>query len=163
MNAFDIIILAVLAIFALKGLFRGLVNEASSLTGLFLGAWLAYRYHPALSPPIRTITHVPANIAAFLAFILILLATGLLAHVIGNIVTTALRLVMLGGLNRLGGLLIGLSEGALLLSLLFCTASSGFMPEQLKQRIKKSESATMFAQGGDKLLALWRSGTAQHP
>lgn len=163
MNLFDIIILAVLFFFALKGLVRGLVNEASSLTGLILGAWLAYRFYPALSSPIRTITHVPAGISAFLAFILILLATGIVAHIAGNIVTAALRLVMLGGLNRLGGLLIGAAEGALLLSLLFSTATAGFMPETVKNRIRTTKSADMFARAGDDILFFWRSGAAKQP
>ena len=48
MNLFDIIILVVLILFALKGVVRGLVNEAFSLTGLILGGWVAYRFYPAL-------------------------------------------------------------------------------------------------------------------
>ncbi|GFE62700.1 CvpA family protein [Geobacter sp. AOG2] len=158
MNAFNIIILAVLLFFALKGLARGLVNEASSLIGLILGAWLAYHFYPAVSQPIRGITHLPVQICAFLAFILILLITGIVIHIVGNIVTTALRLVMLGGLNRIGGLLIGAAEGVLLLSLLFSTATAGFMPEKLKTRIRNTESANLLAQTGDKILSHWRSG-----
>jgi len=163
MNAFNIIILAVLIFFALKGLARGLVNEASSLAGLILGAWLAYRFYPAVTAPIRSVTHLPAQIAAFLAFILILLACGIVAHIAGNVVTTALKVVMLGGLNRAGGLLIGAAEGALLLSLLFSTATAGFMPEKVKTRVRSTEAAEMFARTGDKILFLWRSGATKQP
>jgi len=157
MNLFDIIILAVLIIFALKGLLRGFVNEASSFAGLILGGWLAYRYYPALSVPIRNILHVPAHLSAFLAFMLLLILTGVVAHVLGNIVTTAVRVVMLGSLNRLGGLLIGTTEGALLLSMLFCIGTAGFMPAQLKQKIQTTPSASMFAHAGDRMLTIWRS------
>jgi membrane protein required for colicin V production len=163
MNIFNIIILTVLIFFALKGLARGLVNEASSLTGLILGAWLAYRFYPAVTAPIRSITHLPTQIAAFLAFILILLACGMVAHIVGNVVTAALRVVMLGGINRVGGLLIGAAEGALLLSLLFSTAMSNFMPDKLKARIKATEAAEMFARTGDKILFYWRSGATKRP
>src|SRR5690242_14085645 len=106
MNLIDIIILAVLVFFALKGMLRGLVNEASSLAGLILGSWLAYRYYPLLSEPIRNILHIPAHVSAFLAFILLLMLTGIIAHILGNIITTAVRVVMLGSINRLGGILI---------------------------------------------------------
>lgn len=157
MNLFDIIILAVLIFFALKGLVRGLVNEAASLTGLILGGWLAYRYYPALSAPMSTALHLPAHVSSFLAFILLLLVIGIIAHIAGNIITAALKLVMLGSLNRLGGILIGATEGALLLSLLFSTATSGFMPEQLKQKVRASKSANQFAVTGDRILAVWRS------
>lgn len=157
MNLFDIIILAVLIFFALKGFARGLVNEAASLTGLILGGWLAYHYYPALSAPIRTTLHVPAHVASFLAFILLLLVTGIVAHIVGNVLTAALKLVMLGSLNRLGGILIGVAEGVLLLSLLFSTATSSFMPEQVRQKVRASESANLFAVTGDRILSVWRS------
>ncbi|MDD2542462.1 MAG: CvpA family protein, partial [Desulfuromonadaceae bacterium] len=104
MNLLDIIILSVLCFFAIKGLVRGLVNEASSLAGLLVGGWLAYRFYPLLAVPITNTLHLPTHLSSFLAFIIILLFTGICAHIIGNILTTALRLVMLGSLNRLGGL-----------------------------------------------------------
>ena len=138
MNLFDIIILVTLLFFSLKGLLRGLVNEASSLAGLILGGWLAYRYYPTLSLPIRNILHVPEHVAAFLAFMLLLILTGFIAHILGNIVTTALRVVMLASLNRLGGVVIGAAEGALLLSLLFCIGTADFMPVKLKHTIRAS-------------------------
>ena len=163
MNAFNIIILAVLLFFALKGLARGLVNEASSLAGLVLGSWLAYHFYPAVSAPIRSVTHLPVQICSFFAFILILLACGIVAHIVGNVVTAALRVVMMGGLNRMGGLLIGAAEGALLLSLLFSTATAGFMPDKLKARIKVTESAAMLARMGDRILLLWRNGAVKQP
>ena len=156
MNLIDIIILSVLCFFALKGLVRGLVNEASSLGGLLIGGWLAYRFHPLLAAPIKSALHLPAHLSSFLAFIIILLITGITAHIIGNVITAAMRLVMLGSLNRLGGLLIGFAEGALLLCMVFSIAASGFMPEQVRSKIRTSESANMLAQTGDRFLSEWR-------
>lgn len=163
MNHFDIVILIVLLLFAIKGLLRGLVNEVSSLTGLILGGWLAYRYYPTLSIPIKKILHLPEHIAAFLAFMLLLVLAGLIAHILGNIITTALRAVMLGSLNRLGGVVIGVVEGALLLSMLFCIGSADFMPMKLKQKIQMTESANMFAKIGDRILVTWRGRPDKQP
>lgn len=163
MNLFDIIILAVLAVFALKGLIRGFVNEASSLAGLILGGWLAYRFYPALSVPLRNILHTPAHVSAFLAFMLLLILTGVIAHILGNIITSAVRVVMLGSINRLGGFLIGAAEGALLLSMLFCIATASFMPAQLKQKIRSTESANMLAQVGDRMLSALRGKPGAQP
>jgi membrane protein required for colicin V production len=163
MNLFDIIILAVLILFAMKGLVRGLVNETSSLTGLILGGWLAYRFYPVLSVPIRTALHLPAHVSSFLAFMLLLLVTGIVAHIAGNILTAALKLVMLGSINRLGGILIGAAEGALLLCLLFSTATAGFMPDSLKQKVRASHSANLFAETGDRILSVWRSSNGSRP
>ena len=161
MNLIDIIILSALCFFAIKGVIRGFVNEASSLAGLLAGGWLAYRFHPLLAVPIKSALHLPAHLSSFLAFIIILLITGICAHIVGNIITTALRLVMMGSLNRLGGLLIGITEGALLLCLIFSIATSGFMPEQVRSKIRKSESANMLALTGDRFLSDWRNTSGQ--
>lgn len=163
MNLIDIIILVVLCCFAAKGLMRGLVNEASSLAGLLVGGWLAYHYYRVLAGPARTVLHLPEHVASFVSFVLILLLTGICAHIIGNVVTTALRLVMLGSLNRLGGLLLGTAEGALLLCLLFGIAVSAYMPEQLRQRVRASESANLFATTGEHFLKEWRGQGARTP
>jgi membrane protein required for colicin V production len=113
---------------------------------------VAYRFHPLLAAPLKSALHLPANVSSFLAFIIILLLTGICAHIIGNVVTAALRLVMLGSLNRLGGLLIGTAEGALLLCLVFSVATSGFMPETIRNKIRATESANTLAHTGDYLL-----------
>jgi len=161
MNLIDIIILSVLCFFAVKGLVRGLVNEASSLTGLLLGGWLAFRFYPLLAVPIKSVLHLPAHLSSFLAFVIILLISGISAHIIGNVITAALRLVMLGSLNRLGGLCIGVAEGALLLCMVFSIASSGFMPEQVRNKIRTSEAANMLAHTGDRFLSEWRDANGQ--
>jgi membrane protein required for colicin V production len=156
MNFVDLIILVILCFFALKGVMRGFVNEASSLAGLLIGGWLAYRFHPMLAAPMKSALHLPAHLAAFFAFIIILLLTGVCAHIIGNILTTALRLIMLGSLNRIGGLCLGVTEGLFLLSLVFSIAVSGFMPEQIRNRIHTSAYASQLAQTGDQFLSMWR-------
>lgn len=161
MNLLDIIILSVLCFFAVKGLIRGLVNEAASLTGLLAGGWLAYRFHPLLAAPIKSALHLPTHLSSFLAFIIILLITGVCAHVIGNVITAALRLVMLGSLNRIGGVLIGVAEGALLLCLVFSIAVSGFMPEHIRNKVRSTESANMLARTGDRFLSEWREANGQ--
>lgn len=162
MNFLDIVIVLVILFFAGKGLLRGLVNEASSLAGLVLGGWLAYRYYPVLSTPLNKIIHLPEHIAAFLAFMLLLFTAGFVAHIAGNMITTALQVVMLGSLNRVGGILLGAAEGVLLLSMLFAIGSADIMPERVKKKIQTTESARMFAQIGDRILIVWRSRTVRH-
>lgn len=140
---------------------RGFVNEASSLAGLLIGGWLAYRFHPLLAAPIKSALHLPMHLASFLAFIIILLITGICAHIIGNIITTALRLILLGSLNRIGGLCIGITEGAFLLCMIFSIAVSGFMPEKVRSSVRSSESANLLAQTGERFLSEWRDAKGQ--
>jgi uncharacterized membrane protein required for colicin V production len=161
MSLIDIIILSVLCFFAVKGLIRGLVNEASSLAGLLAGGWLAYRFHPLLAAPIKSALHLPAHLSSFFAFIIILLISGICAHIIGNILTTAMRLVLLGCVNRFGGLLIGIAEGSFLLCMIFSIAASSFMPEQIRNKIHTTETANLLAQTGDRFLSEWRNANGQ--
>lgn len=157
MSIIDAIILIVLACFALKGLVRGLVNEASSLAGLILGGWAAYSYYPDLAILLQNWLHLSKLISSFLAFMLLLFLIGFIAHIIGNIVTAALRVVMLGSLNRLGGVAIGVTEGALILCLIFSIGMSDFMPQNLRSKIRESAAASMFADAGGQILHLWRA------
>ena len=159
MNFIDLLILAVLGFFAVKGVMRGLVNEAASLTALVARGWLAYRFHPILAAPIRNLLHMPVHLCSFMAFIIILLVTGISAQIVGGIATAALRLVMLGSLNRLGGLIIGCTEGVLLLCMVFSIASSSYMPEKFREKIQATESARFLAETGDHFLSEVRSTT----
>ncbi|HPX60658.1 MAG TPA: CvpA family protein [Deltaproteobacteria bacterium] len=159
MNLFDIVILVVLICFALKGFLRGLVNEVSSLAGLVLGGWAAYLYYPSVASLIHNWLHLSRQVSSFLAFMLLMFLIAIIAHIIGNIVTAALRVVMLGTLNRLGGLLLGAAEGVLLLSLLLFVAKSEFMPEPFKQKIAESKPASMLASAGAQIVNLCRSKT----
>jgi membrane protein required for colicin V production len=161
MNFINIIILSTLCLFAVKGLTRGFVNEASSLGGLLVGGWLAYRFYPLLAIPVNSVLHLPERLCSFLAFIIILLVCGISAHIIGNVLTATLRLVMLGSLNRLGGLIIGVAEGTLLLCMLFSIAISGFMPERIRNKILSTESANMLAQTGSHFLSKWRNANGR--
>lgn len=163
MNLLDIIVLAVLAFFAIKGLTRGLINEVSSLSGLVLGVFFAYKFYPMLAAPLQKILHIPIYIAMFLAFLLILIAIGVIAHIVGNVITTALKLVMLGSINRLGGIGIGLLEGVLLLSLFFSALTADFMPENIRSKVRSSESANLFAMTGSRILAAWHSSQEKSP
>ncbi len=162
MNLLDLLILTVLGFFAIKGVYRGLVNEAASLTALVAGGWLAYRFHPLLAAPIRDLLHMPVHLCSFMAFVIILLVTGISAQILGGIVTAALRLVMLGSLNRLGGLVIGFIEGVLLLCMVFSIASSSYMPEKFREKIHNSESARFLAETGSHFLSEVRSSNGSN-
>lgn len=131
------------------------------MTGLLLGGWLAYKFHPLLALPIKNTLHLPTHISSFLAFIIILLLTSICAHIVGNMITAALKLVMLGSLNRLGGLLLGFAEGILLLCMVFSIGSSSFMPEQLRTKISSSGAAGLLADTGNGILSEWRDANGK--
>lgn len=159
----DVVVILVLLVFAVKGMLRGLVNELSSLLGLALGSWLAFHYYTNFATLLSGIFPLPGALSGFLGFMGILLLTGIVSHIIGNVVTVALRLIMLGGVNRLGGILLGAAEGVLLVSLFCYAATTHFMPVSVAQKITASESARFFAIIGDTFLTTWRNNGQSPP
>lgn len=147
MTLLDIIILAVLALLGLRGLLRGLIKEAASLTALLLGGWLAYRFHTAAAAPLKAL--LPAAAAEVAAFVGLLLLVGLAAHLIGNLLTKLVSLALLGWVNRLGGIAIGVLEGALVLGMIFYAIAAIPFPFKLKETIVQHRiAAPLSALGG---------------
>jgi hypothetical protein len=47
--------------------------------------------------------------------------------------------------------------------MLFSTATAGFMPDTLKQKVRASHSANLFALTGDRILTVWRGSSGSRP
>ncbi|MGB4600015.1 MAG: CvpA family protein [Trichlorobacter sp.] len=150
MNLLDISIMIVLALMGLRGLLRGLIKEVAALTALILGGWLAYRYHSVAAGPLKTL--LPAAAAEVVAFVLLLILVGLCAHLLGNLLTGLIKLALLGWVNRLGGVVVGLLEGSLILGMIFYAIVAIPFPLQLKETIKKHSVAAPLATFGGTML-----------
>jgi membrane protein required for colicin V production len=149
MNALDIVILAVLALLLLKGLWLGLIQELCSLAGLGLGAVLAVRYHAPLAAALPTWINLPPWLSAALCFTLLFLAALLFFGLLGLILSRVIKLVFLGGFNRVLGGLFGLVQGVLLL----CLALYGLsLTDWFKDTRQASTLAPPFVVLGEKIL-----------
>ncbi|MGA6927040.1 MAG: CvpA family protein, partial [Desulfosarcina sp.] len=49
MNPFDIVVVTILAYGLIRGIFRGLVREISSIVGVLGGFYAAYTYYPQVA------------------------------------------------------------------------------------------------------------------
>lgn len=150
MNQLDIVIMAVLALMGLRGLLRGLIKEVAALTALVLGGWLAYRFHDTAAAPLKPLMPVP--VAEVVTFVLLLIMVGLVAHLLGNLLTGLVKLALLGWVNRLGGVAVGLLEGSLILGMIFYAIMAIPFAFQLQDSIKKHPAASMLAVFGGSML-----------
>lgn len=150
MSLLDISIMTVLALMGLRGLLRGLIKEVAALTALVLGGWLAYRFHSAAAAPLKSL--MPAAAAEVAAFVLLLILVGLAAHLLGNLLTGLVKLALLGWVNRLGGIAVGLLEGGLLLGMVFYAIVAIPFPFQLKETVTKHQLAAPLATFGGTML-----------
>lgn len=115
MSRIDVVLAVVLALFALRGFWRGFAREIFALIGLVGGVAVAGAYHPdaaLMLPP-----EVPDIARPGVAFLGIFVVVALAAKLAGFLVQRLLGLVMLSPLDRLGGIVFGAAKGAALVTL----------------------------------------------
>lgn len=155
MNLVDILIWLILTGFVVKGFTKGLVRQICSLTGFLVGGWAAIKYHLYLAEASRHIIQLPHYLATILSFILIFLVIGLLFFFLGHILTIMFRIVLLGGVNRIGGVALGFLEGAFIVCLSLYMANSKPVPEKFKLYIHRSKTAEPFLETGKEIVSGW--------
>ena len=160
MNLVDILIWVVLLIFAVKGFMKGLVREVCSLLGLVLGGWAAFAYYHPLAEVLWSHIRLPHSVTSFLSFSLIFLASGLLFFFLGHLLTTLFKIILLGGVNRIGGVLMGVLQGALVLCVALSLGSLKPMPVKVKAHIERAATARPFLVCGDEIMSWWKNGAA---
>ena len=118
MNPFDILIIIILVYCVVRGLFRGLVKEVSSIFGVLGGFYAAYSYYPQIA---NLLTRLVADEAYrnILAFLIIFCCILILINVLGIIIKYLLNVAFLGWVDRVFGLLFGMTKGILIVSVLF--------------------------------------------
>jgi len=157
MSLVDILIWAILLIFLAKGFWKGLVREVCTLLGLVAGGWAAFRYSSSLAEAVRPFIHLPQHVAAALSFLCIFFLIGLLFYLFGHLLTVIFKVMLLGGINRIGGGIFGLLEGAFVLCMVLYLGTTRPMPGKLKTALEHSQAARPFIQTGKEIIAGWDS------
>ena len=111
MNWLDIVIIVVAVLLGIVGLRQGIIKTVFGIAGLIGGIVLAGRYYDELAAVLSPSGATWVNIAAYA---IILIATLILAGVIGRLIAKLVHLVLLGWLDRLVGCILGVFIGGLL-------------------------------------------------
>lgn len=151
MNALDITILVILALFAVKGAMRGLLKEVCSLLGLGAGALVALRFYAPLAAQLSELAHLPMQLCVMVTMIVLFVLTMIIFSVAGAVMSRFVKLLFLGGLNRVLGALFSLLQGTLILALVLFGLSLTRMPETVRPLFKQSRLQPPFVQLGDAL------------
>lgn len=155
MNLVDILIWLVLLGFVFKGFTKGLIRQVCSLLGFLVGGWAALKYYHYLAEASRHIIHLPPNVATILSFVFIFLVVGLLFYLLGHLLTVFFNIILLGGVNRIGGVVLGFLEGAFILSMVLYFAASKPLPDKAKGYLHRSRTAAPFIATGKEIVAGW--------
>ena len=125
MTLFDIIVLIIVAVAAIGGFMRGLVQEVLSLASWILAAFSVYYLHDDLTAFLRELYDAePAT--PILAFAILLLIPYAAMRVIASNVGKASRNSILGPIDRVLGFGFGAVKGALIVVFAFSVLVLGF-------------------------------------
>ncbi|MFZ7127336.1 MAG: CvpA family protein [Desulfobacterales bacterium] len=127
MNALDIIIGVILVYCLVRGIFRGLIEEVSSIIGVLGGFYGAFTYYPEAARLLgRWISNdAYANIVGFLIiFALVVILVGIL----GIVIKYLMNIASLGWADRILGAGAGALKGILIVSVLL-VALTTFLPK----------------------------------
>jgi len=149
MNWLDIVIIVVAVLSGIWGLRQGIIKTAFGIAGLIVGIVLAGRYYDGLAALLSPAGATWANIAAYA---IILIATLIVAGVVGSLVAKLVHLVLLGWLDRLVGCVLGVFIGGLLCAAVLAIVAKYYPGTEAV--INQSGVAKFLMEGFPLLLAL---------
>jgi membrane protein required for colicin V production len=114
MNAVDVVIIIYLGLSIVIGFARGLIRTLLSIIGTIVGILLASNFYKQLGDILKFISN--RDFANIVAFIIILLVVMGIAALIGLVLRSIIKAIMLGGIDKIGGAVLGLILGALSVS-----------------------------------------------
>ena len=118
MNPFDIFIIIVIGYSIIRGLFRGLVKEVSSIIGVLGGFYAAYSYYPMVANLLTGIIKEPSYLS-ILSFLIIFCGILIVISILGVVIKYLLNVAFLGWIDRICGVGFGLIKGVLIVTVIF--------------------------------------------
>ncbi len=123
-NYFDIVIVAIIIILALKGIFSGFIREICSVIGIVGGVLLASRFNMDLSLWVNSFLKLESQtLLNLIGFMLILGATWILSLVLAEFIVRFVKFINLGKLDRILGVIVAGIKIFLILSIILFTFS----------------------------------------
>lgn len=117
MNFLDIVLICIVAVFVLRGFFRGLVKEVLSLIAIVLAIYLASNYQQVLVPHLQIYIENEITVSA-LAYVTIFFGTLIVFWLLAKAIRSFLNIALLGWVDRVSGGIFGAIEGGLIALLL---------------------------------------------
>jgi membrane protein required for colicin V production len=127
MNPFDIFIIIITGYSLIRGLFRGLIKEVSSIIGVLGGFYAAYSYYPMVAKLLAGLI-VNSSYLNILSFLIIFCTVLIIISILGIVIKYLLNVAFLGWVDRICGVGFGLIKGILIVTVLFIILTT-FLPK----------------------------------
>lgn len=128
MGVLDIVILIVLAVGIARGWSTGFTRQAISLAGLILSFVLAVTFMDSLGVIIEAELGVSRELGPLVAFAAIFIVVKIISTFIARSADSAVKVMHLGGLNRIAGGAAGAIKAGFVMSLIFVAISYAHLP-----------------------------------
>ena len=146
MHWLTIVTLALLFVFALLGWRAGLIRRVLELVGMVASVVLASHYGHLLAEPLQDITGLSERLAGPLGLIVLLVVLILVTRLLAWGLSKALRVSILGWVDRWGGGLLGLTIGLLVCSVLLMLVCRLPVEGDLAEQVER-DPVTRFVHG----------------
>lgn len=127
MNKFDMLIIAILAFCVIRGLFRGLIKELSSIIGVLAGFYAAYSYYMVIAKLLSRWISSAAYLN-ILSFLILFCGVFFIVSILGVVIKYVLDIAFMGWIDRVCGAGFGMVKGILIISILLITFTA-FLPK----------------------------------
>ena len=117
MNILDIILLICFVPAIIQGIRKGFIAQVISIVSIIFGVWASARFANIVSAWIGQYITASEQVLKVVAFALILIIVFLVLAAIGKLIEATFKLVMLGWLNRLLGVVFALLKTGLIVGL----------------------------------------------
>ena len=124
MNILDIIILLCLVPAIVQGLRKGFISQAISIISIIAGMWASAKFADVVADWVSQYITAPEQAIRLTAFAIVLIGAFLLLALIGKALEGILKLVMLGWVNRILGVVFSVAKCVLILGLLVTVFNS---------------------------------------
>ncbi|MGZ8424681.1 MAG: CvpA family protein [Candidatus Binatia bacterium] len=153
MNWVDLILLAVLGIFGLRGFFRGLFREILSLAGLIVGFLVAARYGDVAAQYAAQHWKFAPIMLKGAGFIAIFFVIYFGFSVAAWLLHRSEKMLFLKSVNRVGGIAIGIGKGAAVAALaIFLFSSSSLLSPPTRDSLASAYLVPPLSQLGETLI-----------
>lgn len=118
MGILDIILLLCFVPAIVQGISKGFILQAISMISIVVGVWMASRFSAMAAEWICSRIHMETGMVQIVAFVVIVILTIMLLYWLGVLLTRVIKIVTLGWINSLLGILFAILNTMLVLGLL---------------------------------------------
>jgi membrane protein required for colicin V production len=172
-NLLDVIFALILGYCLIRGIFRGLIREVSSLLGVLGGFYFAYRYYPQMAELLARWVASPSYANIF-GFLILFAGVYLVISTLGAVIKHASNIATIGWADRLAGAVFGTLKGVLIIAVLVAVLTA-FLPSkstllsqsvftrhlsgvsELMVRVGSADMKTLFNKHIKELQAAWNN------